>query len=173
VGAAIANCVLQDSMPSEFYENQTSLATANPVHVTAGSATTGIDANLSGPVESPGTLPEGPPPGSKPNPPERVDEATIGSVRVKGPSKIKKGRTVVFRIITTNSGGATATGVRIRVKGRGANLKRLVGKIAPHTKRSVKINLKARKSGKYKLTFKVTTANAGSETVKKKITVRK
>ena len=39
--------------------------------------------------------------------------------------------------------------------------------------RTVKVRLKAKKAGKVKVSFKVTSSNAGGKTVKKKIKVKK
>jgi hypothetical protein len=39
--------------------------------------------------------------------------------------------------------------------------------------KTVKVKLKFKKPGKVKLTFKVTSSNAGGKTVKKKITAKK
>jgi bacillolysin len=102
-----------------------------------------------------------------------VYKAKIKKVKVKGPAKVKKGKKAIYKVKITNSGNAKATGVRLKVKGRGVSFNTSVGKIAAKKTRAVKVKLKAKKPGKVKLTFKVTSKNAGGKTVKKKIKVRK
>ena len=102
-----------------------------------------------------------------------VDKAKIGKVSVKGPAKAKKGKKATYKVKITNSGNAKATGVRLKVKGRGVSFNTSVGKIGAMNTRTVKIKLKPKKPGKVKLAFKVTSKNAGGKTVKKRITVKK
>ena len=102
-----------------------------------------------------------------------VGEAKIGKVKVKGPAKVKRKKKATYKVKIKNSGNAKATGVRLKVKGRGVNSKTSVGKIGAMKTRTVKIKLKPKKPGKVKLTFKVTSKNAGGRTVKKKIRVKK
>jgi Fe-S cluster biogenesis protein NfuA len=99
--------------------------------------------------------------------------AKISKVKVKGPAKVKRGRKATYKVKITNSGNKTATGVRLKVKGRGVSFNTSVGTVAAGKTRTVKIRLKARKPGKVKVSFKVTSKNAGGRTVKKKITVKK
>jgi hypothetical protein len=102
-----------------------------------------------------------------------VYKAKIGKVKIKGPSKVKKGKKATYKVKITNSGNVKATGVRLKVSGRGVSFNTSVGKIAAAKTRTVKAKLKAKKPGKVKLTFKVTSKNAGGKSVKKKITVKK
>jgi DNA-binding beta-propeller fold protein YncE len=102
-----------------------------------------------------------------------IDKAKIGKVKVKGPSKVKKGKKATYKVKISNSGNAQATGVKLKVKGKGAKAKKKVGKIAAGKTKTVKVKLKFKKSGKVKLTFKVTSSNAGGKSVKKKIKVKK
>jgi uncharacterized membrane protein len=94
-------------------------------------------------------------------------------VKVSGPAKVRKGKKATYKVKITNSGNAKATGVRLKVSGRGVSFNTSVGKIAAKKTRTVKVKLKAKKAGKVKLTFKVTSSNAGGKTVKKKIKVKK
>ena len=59
------------------------------------------------------------------------------------------------------------------MKGRGVSFNTSVGKIGAKKTRTVKVKLKAKKAGKVKVSFKVTSKNAGGKTVKKKIKVKK
>lgn len=70
-------------------------------------------------------------------------------------------------------GNAKAKGVRLKVEGRGVSFNTSVGKIAAKKTKTVKVKLKAKKPGKVKVTFKVTSKNAGGKSVKKKIKVKK
>ena len=81
-------------------------------------------------------------------------------------------RKVTYKVRITNSGKATATGVRIKVSGRGISFKALVGKVSAGKSRTVKVKLKPGESGRIKISFKVTSDNAGGRTVKKTIAVR-
>ncbi len=102
-----------------------------------------------------------------------VYKARISMVKVVGPAKVKKSKKAIYKIKITNSGNATATGVRLKVKGRGVSFSTSVGKIGAKKTRTVKVKLKAKKTGKVKVSFKVTSSNAGGKTVNKKIKVRK
>ncbi|MBK5232875.1 MAG: M4 family metallopeptidase [Thermoleophilia bacterium] len=102
-----------------------------------------------------------------------VPKAKTNKVKVSGPKKVKKGKKAIYKVKIRNSGNATATGVRLKVRGRGVSFKTSVGKIGAGRARTVKVKLKPRKPGKVKITFKVTSKNAGGKTVRKKITVKK
>jgi subtilisin family serine protease len=100
-------------------------------------------------------------------------KARIGKVTVKGPASARRGKTATYSAKIANSGNAEAKGVRLKVSGRGVGFDALVGKVAAGKTRTVKVKLKPRKTGKVKVTFKVTSSNAGSKTVKKTVTVGK
>ncbi|MBK5232905.1 MAG: DUF1573 domain-containing protein [Thermoleophilia bacterium] len=100
-------------------------------------------------------------------------KAKISKVTVSGPAKVKKGKKATYSVKITNSGNATATGVRLKVSGRGVAFNTSVGKISAGKSRTVKVKLKPKKPGKIKATFKVTSKNAGGKSVKKTITVKK
>ena len=102
-----------------------------------------------------------------------VYKAKIGKVKVSGPNKAKRGRKATYKVRITNSGNATATGVRLKVKGRGLSFNTSVGKIGPKKTRTVKVKVKPKKPGKVKATFRVSSKNAGGRTVTKKIRVKR
>lgn len=102
-----------------------------------------------------------------------IPEARISKVRVSGPGKVRKGKKATYRVKTTNAGSIGATGVRLRVSGRGVSLRTSVGKIAAKKTRTVRIKLKPRKTGRVKVSFKVTSRNAGGKSTRKTIRVRK
>ncbi len=99
--------------------------------------------------------------------------AKISKVKVSGPKKIKKGKKATFKVRVTNSGNAQAKGVRLKVKGKGVNAKKNAGTIPAGASKTVKVKVRFKKIGKVKLTFKVTSKNAGGKGAKKKITVRR
>ena len=99
--------------------------------------------------------------------------AKISKVKVSGPAKVRKGKKATYKVNISNSGNAAATGVRLKVSGRGVSFNTSVGKIGAKKTRTVKVKVKPKKPGKVKAKFKVTSGNAGGKTVKKKIKVKK
>ena len=102
-----------------------------------------------------------------------VYKAVIGKVNVKGPAKVRKGRVAAYAVNVTNAGNAQATGVRLVVSGRGIRLNAPVGVINAGVTRTVNLRLRPSRTGRVTASFKVTSDNAGSRTVKKTIAVRK
>ena len=100
-------------------------------------------------------------------------KAKINKITVSGPNKVKRGKKATYKVKISNSGNADATGVRLKVSGRGVSFNTSVGKIAAGKTRTVKVKIKPKQPVKIKATFKVTSSNAGSKFVKKTITVRK
>lgn len=92
-------------------------------------------------------------------------KATISKLKVIGPGKARKGKKVTYRVKITNSGNLTATGVRLKVSGRGVRFKSSVGKIPAGKTRTVKARFKPKQPVKIKATFKVTSSNAGGKAV--------
>lgn len=123
------------------------------------------------------TCAESPPPPADPpaDPPVAppVANARIARVSVSGPARVKKGKKATFKVKISNSGDAAATGVKLRVRGRGVKAKKAAGRIAAGKSKIVRLKLKPKKPGKVRLTFKVSSRNAGGKTVKKKVRVRK
>jgi hypothetical protein len=97
----------------------------------------------------------------------------IKRISVRGPAKTKWGRKALYTVKIRNTGDAQAKRVRLKVRGKGIRYSKSVGRIQGGKTRKVKIKLKPKKPGKVKLTFKVTSKNAGGKTVKKKIKVKK
>jgi len=102
-----------------------------------------------------------------------IPKASINKLQVSGPANAKQGRVATYRAKVTNSGNAAATGVRLKVSGRGVSFQTVVGTTPAGKSRTIKVRLKFKKPGKIKATFKVTSSNAGGKTVKKTINVRK
>jgi hypothetical protein len=99
--------------------------------------------------------------------------ARIGKVSVTGPARVKRGKTSAYKVRIANSGDAQATGVRLVVTGRGIRINAPVGRIGAGATRTVNLRLRPSRTGRVKATFKVTSSNAGSRTVRKTITVRR
>jgi hypothetical protein len=97
--------------------------------------------------------------------------ANLSRVNVSGAARIRKGRMAVYRVGITNSGDAAATGVRVRVSGRGIKAGAAVGAIPAGVARTVKVRLKPTKPGRMVASFRVSSENAGARTVKKTLTV--
>ncbi len=122
----------------------------------------------------PDTCPEGQvgtPPNCEDPPP--AAKAKIGKVTVKGPSKAKKGKNTTYRVSIKNTGDAAAKGVRLRVSGRGLKINSPVGQIGAKKTRTIRVNVRPRKTGKVRAQFRVTSNNAGKKTVKKTVRVRR
>ncbi len=102
-----------------------------------------------------------------------IYQAKIGRVTVRGPASTKRNRKAAYRVTISNSGNAVATGVRLKISGRGISFNTSAGVIQSGTSRTVKVKVKPKKPGKIKASFKVTSENAGGKTAKKKIKVRK
>ncbi len=95
----------------------------------------------------------------------------IGRVLVTGPGKVRRGRTVAYRVSIGNSGTAPATGVRLRVSGGGIRFNAPVGSIAAGASKSVLVKARLRRLGRLTATFLVSSGNAGTGTAKKVIRV--
>ena len=100
-------------------------------------------------------------------------QARIGKLTALGPAAVKEGRKAVYRVRVTNSGDAVATGLKLRVTGRGVRFSRSIGDIPADTTRTARVKLKPKKPGHPKLTFRVNSSNGGTKSIKRRITVRK
>jgi hypothetical protein len=98
--------------------------------------------------------------------------AKIGSVRVTGPGKVNRGRPTVYKVAIKNTGTLNATGVRLRVGGRGIAANSNVGTIAAGKTRTVSVRAPFRSKGKIRVTFRVTSKNGGSKSFVRTVTVR-
>ncbi|MFZ9668560.1 MAG: CARDB domain-containing protein [Solirubrobacterales bacterium] len=103
--------------------------------------------------------------------PTAVCRPSLANLKAKGPKKAKLNKKVVFRITATNSGDATATGLKLKAAGKGVKASKSVGSLAAGKSKTVKLPLKFKKQGKVKVTFTLTSGNAGKKTVKKTVKV--
>lgn len=102
-----------------------------------------------------------------------VPRANIGRVTVKGPVRVKQGRRAVYRIVVSNAGTATATGVKLTARGRGVNGRATAGQILAGSVRTLKVKVRPKRAGRVRLTFKVTSGNAGGKSARKTIMVQR
>lgn len=162
------------TVATEYFNDKGTLAEAEALPVDLDSPATGIDAELATTPDDPGPGPGDPDPPTE-EPPVDVPalKASITKLKVKGPSTVKRGKQVSYRVSVTNAGKAAATGVRLGVRGRGVRSGASIGKIPAGSTRTVKVKLKPRKAGKSRLNFKLTTSNAGGMSKRQAITVRK
>jgi uncharacterized membrane protein len=59
------------------------------------------------------------------------------------PRKVKKGKEATYKVKISNSGNAAATGVRIKISGRGLRFSTSVGEIQGGTTRKVRVKKQA------------------------------
>ncbi len=95
----------------------------------------------------------------------------IGKVTVTGPARVKQGKQASWKVRVENTGDGTATGVKLKVKGRGMGASLPIGDIPEEKSMSVMVRIKPRRIGRIKTTFKVTSANAGTKAIQKTIKV--
>lgn len=105
-------------------------------------------------------------------PPPQVP-AKIGKVTVSGPGKVKKGGRATFVVSIKNTGDDSARGVKLKVSGGAAAINRSVGGIAGGQTKAPRVSVKLNKVGRIRLTFRVTSANAGGKSSAKKVTVKR
>ncbi len=99
--------------------------------------------------------------------------ARIGKVKVTGPAKAKRGGKATYKVKISNTGDFAASGVKVKVSGKGLSGSGSRGSIAAGKSATVTLKVKPRKPGKIKASFRVTSKNAGGKNVKKTITVKK
>jgi hypothetical protein len=99
-------------------------------------------------------------------------KARIGKLRVSGPATIRKGKPATYRAKITNTGNARATGVRVVASGRGIRSSAPAVTIGAGATRSVSLRIRPSRIGRIKASFKVTSSNAGTKTVRKTVRVR-
>ena len=100
-------------------------------------------------------------------------QPTVTVARPRGPAIAKRGRRSAFTVKITNTGNASASGVAVRVSGKGAAGRAVAGNIAVGATRNVKVRVRLKRPGRIKLAFRVSTKNAGSRIVRKTISVKR
>ncbi len=102
----------------------------------------------------------------------RLADPRLGKLAVTGPGKAKRSKPSTFRVRIRNVGYGSARSVVVRAKGIGARATRKVGSLPGRSSKSVKVPLKFTKRGKARVTFTLTSKNAGNKTMKKVVRVR-
>jgi len=97
--------------------------------------------------------------------------ARIGSVQVIGRARVKRNRPAIYTVRVRNTGNIAATGVRLRVSGRGVSANVAVGSINPRATRTVRVRLRPRAVGRIRALFRATSRNAGTRAAAKIIRV--
>jgi hypothetical protein len=101
------------------------------------------------------------------------DEPRLGKVVVRGPTRMKSGRSGIFRVTISNPNNVDVSGVRVAVSGRGVKARSLVGRIRAGTARTIRIRLRPTWTGRTFANFRISSDNAGGKSVKKRIDVRR
>lgn len=99
--------------------------------------------------------------------------AKIGKLKVAGPKKARLGRKATYTVAVKNAGLSTATGIKLKVLGKGIKAGKEIGSIAPGAAKKLKVTFKPRRLGRVKARFVVTSTNAGRKIVTKYIRVKK
>ena len=140
----------------EFYDDKTSFEEAVPIALADGQDLSGIDAEL------------------KAGDPDPPDPGTAKlALKVKGPAKARKGKRVAYRVRISNPGDDDARRVQLKVEGKGVRFSTTVGQIPAGSARTLNVRFRPKRSGKPRITFTVTSANATKKTAKRRLTVRK
>lgn len=100
-------------------------------------------------------------------------KARVTKLKVTGPAKLRKGKRAIYKARITNSGNGRATGVKLLAFGKGIRSKVQVGIVEPGATRTVKLPVRASRTGRIKTTFKVVSGNAGTRIVNRRIAVRR
>ncbi len=95
------------------------------------------------------------------------------SVGLRGPSGVRAGRRVPYRIVLGNSGTATAKGLKIELRSRGVLLRRKAVPVPPGQDRAMKVKLRFLRRGTAKVTVKVSGRGVKASSRAKLVTVRR
>ena len=98
-------------------------------------------------------------------------KATLGELKVKGPSSAKAGKKVTYRVTVRNSGTATAGGLNLSAAGKGVRGASSLGSLAPGKSKTIRIWLKFTRKGTTKVKFKVKGRGLKTESLSRKVKV--
>ncbi|MBK5232462.1 MAG: hypothetical protein JJE13_05730 [Thermoleophilia bacterium] len=96
----------------------------------------------------------------------------FGSVKVKGPARVKKGKKGTYKVTIKNAGAATIKNLKVTAGGKGVKGKAGGGSLAKGKSKTVKIKVKFSKKGKIKTKFKATGSGVKAKTVSKSVKVK-
>lgn len=99
-------------------------------------------------------------------------QAKVGALGVSGPDKVAKGKVATYWVRVTNVGNLPATGVVLKASGKGISTLVRLEPIGSGRTVTVQAKLRPKTAGRITTSFTVTSANAGSKTVRKPITVK-
>lgn len=160
--------------PKAFNSGTRTVAVDDPVahRICAYSYLTNTGGNLISASETPpvlrgDALTPAPTPPAPPEPPV----GKISQVSVSGPKRLKKGKFRVFTVKVSNTGDGAATNVVVNVRGKGVRATGSFGDIPASASVSLKVKLRPAKVGRAKLTFKVTSRDAGESTATQSVVV--
>lgn len=145
----------------------------SPVPLSAAGQDAGIPRFAAGPCDGSATVVWSRSNGAN----EIVQEATdrcsgkLTSIEVKGPGSVSRRGKSGFRVEIRNAGPGTALGLVLEASGKGIKASKKAGNLAAGTSKTFKLPLEFKKKGKIKVTFTVTSKNAGKKTVKKVVRV--
>jgi hypothetical protein len=97
--------------------------------------------------------------------------AKITGLQVSGPARSKRGRSANYKVVVRNGGNVAAQGVRLRVSGRGVKVNAPVGVIGAGKSRTTRLRVPFRTSGRVKITFTVSSSNAGGRSISRVVRV--
>ncbi|MBK8294091.1 MAG: hypothetical protein IPK93_04670 [Solirubrobacterales bacterium] len=100
-------------------------------------------------------------------------KAKIRRVKVCGPKKVSKSRRATYRVRILVKGNTPATGVRLKVRGKGIRSNKRVGKIGAGKTRKVKVAFRPKRLGKIRVKFQVASSNADGKTLKRWIRIKR
>ncbi|MGK2954103.1 MAG: CARDB domain-containing protein [Solirubrobacterales bacterium] len=101
-----------------------------------------------------------------------VPGSKLGTPKVSGPSKVKKGKKGTYKVTIKNTGGVNVGNVKVVASGKGVKGSVKAGNIAKGKSKTVKVKVKFNKKGKIKTTFKVTGADVSAKSVSKSVKVK-
>ena len=99
-------------------------------------------------------------------------KAKLAKPRVNGPKRVKLRKTTVYKVRVRNTGQVTANQVRLRISGRGVKVNVPVGRVGAGKSRTVRVRTRFVRKGKVRASFRLTSKNAGSKTVRRTIRVK-
>lgn len=102
----------------------------------------------------------------------RPGEPPLGSIRVKGPSRVKRGASAKFRITIRNRSQSAAARVRVTVRGKGVRRTLRIGTIPGRQTGTGEVRVKVRKRGKTRLVFTASARGRSRVSADRQLRVR-
>lgn len=96
---------------------------------------------------------------------------SLAALSVSGPGKVRKGKTAKFRLDFENVGNASARGLRVAARGKGVRGSARVGALAAGEVGALRLPLRFSSTGRVKITFTLSSENAGTRTARRSVIV--